>query len=235
MGIIQSSSRAIAGNKIFPILVFVYALLLYAAPVSAQRDFSALYKIVAPSVVTIGILDTKDKLRSGTGFFIREDGLLVTNYHVIEDYVEALVKLSNGEFIPIERIIAEDRKVDLALLKLRGKKRCFPRLRTTDTKIEVGQPVVVIGGPMGLEGTIADGIISAIREISDVGKVVQITAPVSPGSSGSPVVNIKGEVVGIAVAFIREGQSLNFAIPAEKLNRLLSHLQGAVKRNFVSE
>ena len=220
MDIIGLSGWAIT-IKIFSILVFAYPLLLYATPVCAQKDFSALYKKVAPSVARIDVLDREGKLKSGTGFFIREDGVLVTNYHVIEGSIKKEVKLSNGEIIPIERIIAENRGTDLVLLKLRAKGRSFSTLKVTDKKIKAGQPVVMMGGPFGLEGTISDGIISEIREIPDVGKIFEITAPISPSSSGSPVLNIEGEVVGVATALLKDGQSLNFAIPVESLMTLM--------------
>jgi len=82
--------------------------------------------------------------------------------------------------------------------------------------------VVVIGGPLGLEKTAPDGIVSAVRDIPNFGKIIQITAPISPGSSGSPVINMKGEVVGVATFRVVEGQNLNFAIPGERVARLKS-------------
>lgn len=78
----------------------------------------------------------------------------------------------------------------------------------------------MIGNPFGLEGTVADGIVSAVRDVSDFGRIIQITAPISPGSSGSPVVNMKGEVVGVATFQLMEGQNLNFAIPSERIANL---------------
>ena len=231
MRIIRLSGRVVERIKIFLILAFVYSLLLYATPLCAQKDFSALYKKVAPAVVRINVFDKEGNLtKYGTGFFIREDGLVATNYHVIEGSVEAEVRLSDGTTLPMERIAAKDREGDLVFLKLRAEKRSFPTLKFTDTKIETGQAVVVIGSPLGFEGSISDGIISSIRETPDLGKVVQITAPVSPGSSGSPVLNMKGEVVGVATALVRGGQNLNFAIPVESLNRLLSRLDKRVNR-----
>jgi tetratricopeptide (TPR) repeat protein len=85
---------------------------------------------------------------------------------------------------------------------------------------EVGEHIVVIGTPFGLERTVSDGIVSAVRQIPGFGKVYQVTAPISPGSSGSPVVNMKGEVIGIATFQFVQGQNLNFAIPAERISKL---------------
>lgn len=85
---------------------------------------------------------------------------------------------------------------------------------------QIGERVAVIGNPSGLERTVSDGIVSAVRDIPEFGKIIQITAPVSPGSSGSPVVNMKGEVIGVATFQLIEGQNLNFAIPGERIVRL---------------
>jgi tetratricopeptide (TPR) repeat protein len=79
----------------------------------------------------------------------------------------------------------------------------------------------VYGSPLGLENTVSDGIVSAIRDIPDYGRIIQITAPISPGSSGSPVLNMQGEVIGIASFQMVEGQNLNFAIPSEKITSLI--------------
>ncbi len=83
-----------------------------------------------------------------------------------------------------------------------------------------GESIVVIGNPFGLEGSVSNGIVSAVREISGYGRIIQITAPISPGSSGSPVVNMFGQVIGVATLQAEEGQSLNFAVPAERISHL---------------
>ena len=83
-----------------------------------------------------------------------------------------------------------------------------------------GEFVVVVGNPYGLEGSVSNGIVSAVREIPGYGKIIQITAPISPGSSGSPVVNMLGQVIGVATLQAAEGQSLNFAVPADRISQL---------------
>ncbi|MDH3531162.1 MAG: tetratricopeptide repeat protein, partial [Acidobacteriota bacterium] len=88
------------------------------------------------------------------------------------------------------------------------------------TSPEEGESIVVIGNPYGLEGSVSNGIVSAVREIPGYGRIIQITAPISPGSSGSPVVNMRGQVIGVATLQAEEGQSLNFAVPSERISRL---------------
>jgi tetratricopeptide (TPR) repeat protein len=99
----------------------------------------------------------------------------------------------------------------------------LPIVRTVPQE---GESIVVVGNPFGLEGSVSNGIVSAVREISGYGKIIQITAPISPGSSGSPVVNMYGQVIGIASLQAAEGQSLNFAVPSERILQLkVSELQ----------
>ena len=210
--------------KIIKISVLTLLLSIYFTPLYSQTDLSALVKKLSPSVVSINVYDRENELiGTGTGFFISDQGYLVTNYHVIEDGVRAEAKLFNGEVLPIEGLLSEDIEGDLVLLSLGVKGRSFSSLKLAVKKIDIGQPVVVIGNPFGLEGTVSNGIVSAIRDMPELGKFLQITAPISPGSSGSPVINMQGEVVGVATLSFTEGQNLNFAIPVSKAASLLSH------------
>jgi tol-pal system protein YbgF len=180
----------------------------------------------------IKIYDSRDEqIGIGSGFFIDEEGILVTNHHVIEEGAKAIAQLSTGEFVPIEGILAEDKDGDLVLLTIGVKERSFPTLKLTKRGVKAGQPVVVIGSPFGLVGTVSDGIISAVRDTPKLGKFIQITAPVSKGSSGSPVINMNGEVIGIATLSFIGGQSLNFATSADKIIDLLSRAPGDLYEN----
>jgi tetratricopeptide (TPR) repeat protein len=98
-----------------------------------------------------------------------------------------------------------------------------------------GESIVVIGNPFGLEGSVSNGIVSAVRDIAGYGQIIQITAPISPGSSGSPVVNMQGQVIGIATLQAAEGQSLNFAVPATRISALkISALRSFANLDFES-
>jgi tetratricopeptide (TPR) repeat protein len=187
----------------------------------AQENLPAIIKKIQPSVVTILTYDEKGKgLMQGSGFFIRKDGDIITNRHVLQGASSADVKTAQGKVYPITRVVAEDKEGDLILVSVDIPPDAVYPLSVSASIPEVGERVIVIGSPLGFEKTVSDGIVSAVREIPQFGKIIQITAPISPGSSGSPVVNMKGEVIGVATLQTVEGQNLNFAVPSEWITRL---------------
>jgi hypothetical protein len=127
---------------------------------------------------------------------------------------------STAKNFPVKGVIAVDGEGDLALLQVDIPAQYVRPLPIVRNVPQEGESIVVIGNPFGLEGSVSNGIVSAVREISGYGKIIQITAPISPGSSGSPVVNMMGQVIGIATLQAAEGQSLNFAVPAERIFQL---------------
>jgi S1-C subfamily serine protease len=149
----------------------------------------------------------------GSGFFISSDGLAITNFHVINGASQIVGLSMGGTTYRVERIYFVCPHADLAVLKFSVASVPYLKLGYSPSAVE-GQRVLVIGNPEGLSGTVSDGLISAFRENRSY---MQITAPISPGSSGSPVLDEKGKVIGVAVSFSAEGQNLNFAIPLEKL------------------
>ena len=195
------------------ITVTVACLLVAQAP--AQAD--SIPEIVAktkPAVVEIVTIDQKGSTnRLGTGFFISPDGQVVTNQHVVEGAASIAAINNNGAMFLFERVVARPAGVDLAVLKFRATDVPFLTLGRSTNAVE-GQKVVVIGNPTGLTGTVSDGIISAFRENRSL---IQITAPISPGSSGSPVMDANGEVIGVATLQIVQGQNLNFAVAVEEV------------------
>ncbi len=185
-------------------------------------DLKALAKKARPAVMLLVVSDATGKeIGTGTGFLVSSDGKLVTNYHVIEKAASAIAKAENGGLFHVEGVLASDQKNDLVLLKIKGKDLPFLTLGNGD-KIEVGTRISVIGSPLGLEGTLSEGIVSALREVVGDRKLVQVTAAISPGSSGSPLLNSAGEVIGVARALLREGQALNFAVPVDRVTFLLA-------------
>ena len=158
-------------------------------------------------------------LSLGSGFFVRDDQI-ATNLHVIEGATRGYAKLVGKETkFNIEGYTAIDEKRDLIILKVTAFGTQVISLGNSDFA-QVGETVYAVGNPRGLEGTFSDGIISSIRPVGS-DKLIQITAPLSPGSSGGPVLNHRGEVIGVSVLTIREGQNLNFAIPSNYLKNLI--------------
>jgi serine protease Do len=185
---------------------------------SSAPDLVTLLKNLLPAVVTILGYNEAGKFSSfGSGFFIDNQGTLITNYHVIRRMTHAKVKFHDGRIHPLDKVLAVDKNGDLAMCRvdLPGGP---PRFLTVSRQVpEVGERVLAIGSPYLLEHTVSEGIVSAVRTDSPVGQAIQMTAPISPGSSGGPVINMKGEVVGVSSFYRKGGQNLNFAIPGPRV------------------
>ena len=183
----------------------------------AQDSLPELVKKVLPAVVTVVGFNTAGKvMRIGSGVFIDPEGHLITNLHVITGVARAEVKLPKGEVYPLTEMVAADEKADLVKLVVNLPGGAPHYLTVSGARPEVGEHVVVLGSPLGLEQTVSDGMVSAIRTIRDRGEFLQISAPISPGSSGGPVVNMTGQVIGIAT-FQVKGQNINFAVPGYRI------------------
>jgi len=164
--------------------------------------------------------DVGQPVSLGSGFIVR-DGVIATNLHVIEGGSRGYAKLiGKSEKLSIEGTVGIDPVHDLALVQILGGRGGTLSLSTNDAA-EVGELVYAVGNPQGLEGTFSQGIVSGIRTVKS-DRLLQITAPISPGSSGGPVLNSRGEIIGVAVATFRGGQNLNFAVPVEYLRKLLA-------------
>src|SRR4029078_5182028 len=123
---------------------------------------------------------------------------------------------------PVRGVLAVDAGGDIAVLKIDSPSTFVRPLPVVKRSPQEGESVVVIGIPLDLEGSVTNGIVSAVRDIPTFGRIIQITAPISPGSSGSPVVNMQGQIIGVATLQITGGQSVNFAIPSERIAQLQS-------------
>ena len=186
-----------------------------------KMELPALVKRVERGIGLIMTYDRDGKpLGQGTGFFINRKGHAVSNYHVFRGSHRAEIKLPAGTF-KVDKVLAEDVKSDLLLFSVKIKSGSFRALSFHDTLPDVGERIVVIGNPLGLEASVSDGIVSARRKVEPFGSVIQITSPISPGSSGSPVFSMRGEVIGVATFQAREGQNINFAIPIANAKKLV--------------
>lgn len=189
-------------------------------PILTAREIA---QKAAASVVMVVVQDSNGKpMSQGSGFFVKDD-LIATSLHVVKDAKLIKVKLAGQrDFYVVQEIAEQDKLRDLALLRVSGMP-AKPLPLSNGAQVAVGDDVFVHGNPEGLEGTFSQGIVSARRESAQGGKeFIQITAPVSPGSSGAPVMNNRGEVIGVVAGLIEKGQNLNFAIPEVYLRLLLS-------------
>lgn len=148
---------------------------------------------------------------------------VVTNWHVVANSTSISIRTSDKKSYDVSKVVFFSSDSDLAVLQINISKEKYPALQITDAFPEEGDRVLVIGTPLGmLEGSLSDGIISSLRNVPSVGTVLQITAPVSQGSSGSPVVNSEGKVVGVVTLGLKLGQNLNFAMPWFTVARMLN-------------
>ncbi len=200
------------------LLIIIIIFLLSSSKIFASTD---VVNKVFPATVLITAEDKNGQPQSlGSGFLITPN-IIATNFHVIENSYSGYVKFVNkDEIYEIDGVVGYDSSYDLALIKIRNNDGTPLPLKSPT--VDIGQKVFAIGNPLGLEGTISDGIVSGLREIGDF-SVLQISAPISPGNSGGPVVNEIGEVIGVATFTFSEGQNINFAVPIKFVKELLDN------------
>ncbi|MBP0725152.1 Ig-like domain-containing protein [Bacillus sp. RG28] len=192
---------------------------------SVQLTPQEIYKLVNSSIVYVETYDVNNRLTaSGSGFITSSNGTVVTNYHVIYSqespvkYVK--VKLPNGNIYTVTRVIDYDKEKDLAVLQIDGVNNLPPIKLGNSDLIEVGDSVVAIGSPLGLENSLSIGIISSKQRLVDGNNYIQTTTPISHGSSGGALINLKGEVIGVTSAGFTNGQNLNLAIPINNFKKM---------------
>lgn len=190
---------------------------LHPATVGAQGAPREVREAAA-QVLTLRGYDAQDRVTAQGSGFLFGPGRIATNVHVIEGAETVRVLGPAGDTLgTVRHAEAIDRRLDLAILPSPGARSGGLTVETFFP--EIGDPVWTYGSPRGLTGTMSDGIVSAIRERGGR-TVLQISAPISPGSSGGPVLDARGRVVGVTVSSVRGGQNLNFAVPARELARL---------------
>lgn len=176
-----------------------------------------IYKKCSHAVFYIETYDmNKNPLYTGSGFFINESGRAVTNFHVLEDAFSAKVYLTDGKVIDIDSVTAFDIEKDLAVFQVKGSD--FSYLSVGDSNdISGGEKIYAIGSPLGLDNTISEGVVSnPNRKLGD-NRLIQISAPISSGSSGGALINNNGKVIGITSSGMIDGQNLNFAVPIDEV------------------
>jgi hypothetical protein len=194
----------------------------------APRDIA---RAAAAALVTVTSRDVSGTtVGTGSGFFVSADGVLVTNYHVVEGAHSLRIELADSSAYDNVFLVTADPQRDLAVLKIPVERQAFLTLGA-DSTVQMGDNVYVMGNPLGLERTFSDGMLSARRTLAGR-QLLQITAPISHGSSGGPVLNTDGAVIGVATSFVSEGQNLNLAVPTRYVRPLLS--TGEAPRRFTA-
>jgi S1-C subfamily serine protease len=192
---------------------------------SGPLGSTELFRVTSPSVVRIVAIDAHNQpSKFGSGFYVSGDGLIATNFHVIQGAKSLKVVTQESATLWVSRTVASDPERDLALLKVDGGDR--PALKLAGAVPAIGARVYAIGNPIGLTNTLSEGIVSGVRAME--GQTwIQTTAAISPGSSGGPLIDEEGRVVGVSTMAIRGGQNLNFAVDAASVQRLIEYPQGA--------
>lgn len=163
---------------------------------------------------------------SGSGFIISDDGIVVTNYHVVESHARVTVKVNGRRMTgKVSRIQPRN---DIALLNIVPASYNSVVLGSSDD-LAIGEDIIAIGNPLGFEASLSIGIVSGRRMLAGKGDLIQITAPISPGSSGGPLFDTMGRVVGITTATYAGGQNLNFAVPIERVLEMINQDKAATE------
>jgi S1-C subfamily serine protease len=215
-----------------------------------SRTIIQIVKLVGPAVVQVGVQKAVSDSAfygvtprlaegAGSGVIFAPDGYILTNSHVVDQARRIIVSLADGQAVPGD-LVGQDPETDVAVVRISPPSSSplpSAKLGNSD-KLQVGQLVVAIGSPVGLQSTVTAGIVSALhRTLPGYGNrmiedIIQTDAPINPGNSGGPLVNARGEVIGINVAMLRETQGLSFAIPINTVNWVASMLMrdGKVRR-----
>lgn len=206
----------------FVALILLSTLTLAAEVGVAQESLPDLVRRLKPAVVAIVTYDASgDALTTGSGFFIRP-GQVVTNLHVMRGARRSEIRTLDGKgrVHQVEGVLAFDEEGDLALLSVPTPPERARSSELSPALPDEGERVFVIGNPLKLEGSVSDGIVSAVREVPGVGRIIQTTAPISHGNSGSPIFNLKGKIVGVVTVKVTNGQNINLGIGSPRVKEL---------------
>lgn len=196
-----------------------------SAPAQQLRSYRELVRKTLPGVVTIKTYDEGgEPIATGSGLVLTRDGLVATNFHVLKDAITAKVHLNSGDVFRLAGVLEFDETRDFAILKIPAVD--LPALPVGNPEMLVaGDPIIAIGSPLGLSGTVTTGVVSEIRQM-DGYRMIRHSAAISPGSSGGPLVNEAGEVIGLNTARFQGGENLSMALPISYVRGALSASDG---------
>lgn len=211
-------------TRFFRVLkIFTLVVIGTVSPTIARGDLSDFIKKVELSVVTIVTYNDEWKpIREGTGFFINSGGEVITNQNVLEGGIYADVKTFDRKLYPVKKVLAEDREANLIRISAEIPRNTVQPVRLNLSVPQVGERVIAISHSSEFKKQIIRSTITAIREIPAFGKIIQIRTKLPPNFNGSPVVNLKGEVVGIAAYQNGKIKNLKFVVPIERIGQLVS-------------
>ena len=215
-GILRSEAAAIVSRMVEPGLRKSFTLSAGGGALTAGEVFQK----TSNSVFYIALYDASGQLfATGSGVFLSSSGVAVTNYHVIEGASSAVIKTASGQTYNVRGVYDYDEDLDLAVLQIDGSG--FQAATIGDSRnLSTGDTVYALGNPLGLESTFSDGIISNPNRQADGQTYIQITAPISSGSSGGGLFNDRGELIGITTGGFSDGQNMNVAVHAYQLEGL---------------
>jgi S1-C subfamily serine protease len=208
--------------RLIPRFLPLVLLIITARVALSQDSLPELVRRVKPSVVAIATYDSSgEALMTGSGFFVGP-GQVITNLHVVRGATRAEIKTldGKGKVYPVTGALDVDEEGDLALLRVDMPLERARSSEIAETLPDEGERIFVIGNPLKLEGSVSDGIVSAVREVPNLGRIIQITAPISHGNSGSPVFNLRGQVLGVVTVKVTNGQNINLAIASARVTQL---------------
>lgn len=216
---------------LFSLPFFLFTDNTYAQTLTADQVYSKTNK----AIVTIYTFDNNDNpISQGSGVVLNQKGWVVTNYHVYKGASKLVVKHGN-KIIAYSSIISSDAEKDILILKIADHSFSSIPIGNSDL-LKVGQKIYAIGSPKGFENTISEGIISGLRSNKEkTEKFIQISAAISPGSSGGAVINTKGELIAITTLTVTKGQNLNFAIPVNDILELYKNTSNKQSNSTVTK
>ena len=207
--------------KVFGVFFILFFVLSLGATAQVH-DHIQIARQNMPAVVAVNVLQQDGSTFTGTGFVLTPDGIIATNRHVLDNSLYLNITFNNGTVSGEAVPLVQSDLVDLALLQIQAQHLPHVILGDSDT-VQPGQTITVIGNPRRLQHTVTSGIVSQVRLQKNGTLWHQISAPISPSSSGSPVFNAQGEVIAVAFASLNapENQNLNFAIPSNYIKELV--------------
>lgn len=218
---VQTARTKICGTCYWFVVALISSVPLAPSDVGALTT-AEIARINSRAVVSITTEQATGSGKLGAGFVVEDFGVVVTNYHVVQGASSISVHFSSGDVFETASVLATDRARDIAILRIPAFGLSKVELGNSDS-VSVGDPVVAVGSPQGLAGTVTQGIVSSLRTRTDVGyRVIQIDAAVNPGNSGGPLFDSRGRVIGVVTFKWRDSENLNFAIPINYVRGLMA-------------